>query len=140
MPGEVPPEFGPGGRSLFRAQGSALKFAGSAPAAGGDAHAPLRTFGPLAVTFRLALRTFGAAYLHGRSRGCGLRGDGAQQVIALPQEVAAAAQPETALPEDHASTAGLGGSRSLIVLQLGKVRRVAVGDELWRESHSSVKV
>lgn len=140
MPSEVPPEFGPGGRSLFRAQGSALKFAGSAPAAGGDAHASLRTFGPLAVTFRLALSTFGAAYLHGRSRGRGLRGDGAQQVIALPQEVATAAQPETALPEDHASAASLGGSRSLIVLQLGKVRCVAIGDELWRESHSSVKV
>lgn len=69
-----------------------------------------------------------------------MRGDGAQQVIALPQELATAAQPETAFPEDHASAAGLGGSRPLIVLQLGKMSRVAIGDELWRESDGSVRV
>lgn len=132
--------YRPGGRSLFRAQGSALKFTGSAPAAGSDAHASLCTFGPLAVTFWLALSTFGTAYRYGWCGGRGLWRDGAQKVIALPQEVATAAQPETAFPEDHASAAGLGGSRSLIVLQLGKMSRVSIGDELWRESDGSVRV
>lgn len=102
--------FGPGGWSLFRAQGSALKFAGSAPAAGGNAHAPLGTFGPLAVALRLALRAFGTSYLHGRCGGRGLRGNGAQQVIALPQEIPTAAKPKAAFTQDHASAAGFGGS------------------------------
>lgn len=129
----LPLDFKPGGWSLFWAQSSALQFAGPAPAAGGDAHASLGTLSPLSVAFRLALGPFGAAHLHDGSGGGGLWGDGTQQVIALAQEVVAAAQPETAFPQDHTSTSCLSGSGPLIVLQLWQVRRVTIRDELRQE-------
>lgn len=52
-------------------------------------------------------------------------------MIAFAQEVAGGgAQAEAALAQDHAGAGGLGGTGPLVVLQLGQVGRVAVGDEL----------
>lgn len=80
-----------------------LGAAAAAPAAGCDAHAALRcslavavsALQPLAV--RLALCAF-RPVVDAARRGAGgrLGGDGAQQVVPLPQEVAVCAQAEAA--------------------------------------------
>lgn len=52
-------------------------------------------------------------------------------MIALAQEVPSRrAQSEAAFAQDHAGAGGLGGAGPLVVLQLGEVGGVAVGDEL----------
>lgn len=103
-----------------------LGAAAAPPAVGGDAHAALRPPRPVAVSalqplaVRLALSAFGPAVDAAR-RGAGgwLRGDGAQQVLPLSQEVAVSAQAEASLTQHHARRAGLSGSRAVAVLQLG---------------------
>lgn len=52
-------------------------------------------------------------------------------MIAFAQEVSPGrSQPKAALAEDYAGAGGLGGTGSLVVLQLGQVGSVAVRDEL----------
>lgn len=81
----------------------------------------------------MAQRALSPTRLVGRA-GSGpsrLRGDGAKDVVAFAEEVSPrCSQPEAALTEDHASAGRLGGTRPLVVLQLGQVGSVAVGDEL----------
>lgn len=98
----------------------------------------MRRLQPLAV--RLALRAL-RPVMHAARRGAGrrLRGDGAQQVVPLPQEVAVCAQAEAAFAEHHASAAGLGRPRAVVVLQLGQVSCVALRDELSRGEFSLVR-
>lgn len=102
-----------------------LGAAAAAPAAGRDAHAALRCrlavavseLRPLAV--RLALRALRPAVDAARRRSRGrLRGDGAQQVVPLPQEVAVCAQTEAAFTQHHARAAGLGWAGAVVELQL----------------------
>lgn len=96
-----------------------LGAAAAAPAARRDAHAALRrsrAVGPLQplplqpLAVRLALRALWPD-VAAASRGAGRRlgGDGAQQVVPFPQEVAVCAQAEASLTQDHACGAGLGG-------------------------------
>lgn len=111
----------------FGAENAGLQLgaAAAAPAAGGDAHAALRgrlavavaELRPLAV--RLALRAFRPVVdaARGRSRGR-LGGDGTQQVVPLPQEVAVCAQTKAAFTQHHARAAGLGWTRAVGVLEL----------------------
>lgn len=70
-----------------------------------------------------------------------LRGDGAKDVIPFAEEVSSGgAQPEAALAEDHAGAGRLGGTRPLVVLQLGEVGGVAVRDELEETKDQSVSL
>lgn len=119
-----------------------LGAAAAAPAASRDAHATLRGSRAVAVSalhtlalqtlaVRLALRAFWFAVDVARWRAGGRLGrDGAQQVVTLPQEVAVCAQAEAAFTQHHARTAGLGGPRAVVVLQLGQMSCVALSDEL----------
>lgn len=115
-----------------------LGAAAAAPTAGCNAHAALccrlavavAELRPLAVG--LALRAFrpvvDAACRGSRGR---LRGDGAQQVVPLPQEVAVGAQTKAAFAQHHARAAGLGWARAVVVLQLRQVSCISFCDELW---------
>lgn len=114
-----------------------LGAAAAAPAAGCDAHAALccrlavavGKLQPLAVG--LALRAFrpvvDAACRGSRGR---LRGDGAQQVVPLPQEIAIGAQTKAAFAQHHARAAGLGWPGAVVVLQLRQVSCISFCDEL----------
>lgn len=128
-----------------------LGAAAAAPAARRDAHAALRrpravAVGPLQplplqpLAVRLALRALGPVVEVAR-RGAGgrLGGDGAQQVVPFPQEVAVGAQAEASLTQDHPRAAGLGGPRAVVVLQLGQMGRVPLCDELWRRGKFELK-
>lgn len=83
------------------------------------------------LAVRLALSTLGTHVDAARWRaGCRLRGDGAQQVVPLAQEVAVGAQTKAALAQHHAGAGGLCGPGAVVVLQLGQVGCVALRDEL----------
>lgn len=53
-------------------------------------------------------------------------------MVPLAQELGLAGQPEAAFPQRHARGV-LGGTRAVVVLQLGQVGRVPLGDELRDE-------
>lgn len=135
-------------RGLFRAEEPPAALPGApaaAPAPRGDTHAPLgrRPRSALPLHLALALRALGPSRLVGgnRARAPRLLGDGAKDVIAFAQEVAGGgAQAEAALAQDHAGAGGLGGTGPLVVLQLGQVGRVAVGDELEETTARSVRL
>lgn len=125
--------------TLFWAEQAAAALPGASaatPASSSDAHAPLggRDDAPLPLHLALALRALSPPWLAGRSRpACATRllGDGAKDVIAFAQELAPrSAQSEAPLAQDHASAGGFGWTRPLVVLQLGEVGGVAVGNEL----------
>ena len=97
---------------------------GAAPAAGRHAHA---TLSPL-LAVRLALRPLVPV-----AGPAGLGRDGAEQVVPGAQEVALAGQAEAALAQRHAGGRVAGRPRPVVVLELGQVGRVAVGDELRGE-------
>lgn len=97
------------------ASAALLRAPAAAPASRREAHAPLsrRCDHPLALCVTLAQRALGASRLVGGTGPCSPRllgGDGAEQVVALAEEVSAGrAQCEAALAEDHAGAGGLGG-------------------------------
>lgn len=125
----------------FGAENAGLQLGAAAatPAAGCDAHAALcrslavavNALQPLPVW--LALCAFWSV-VDAPCWGAGgrLGGDGAQQVVPLPQEVAVCAQAEAAFTEHHACAAGLGWPRAVVVLQLGQMSRISLCDELLR--------
>lgn len=85
----------------------------------------------LALAVRLALRAFRPDMDAARwGAGSRLGGDGAQQVVPLPQEVAVCAKAEAAFTQHHAGAAGLGWPRAVVELQLGQMSRVPLCDEL----------
>lgn len=94
---------------------------GSAPAASRHTHAALASL--LAV--RLALRP-----LVPEAGPTGLGRDGSEQVVPGAQEVALAGQAEAALAQRHAGGRVAGRPCPVVVLELGQVGRVAIGDEL----------
>lgn len=87
----------------------------------------MASFNPLPLALGLALRSLGLVVvgLGAAGAGAGLGGDGAEQVLPLPEEVRVSTQPEAALPEDHPGGA-LRGPRAKAVLQLGEMSRVSV--------------
>lgn len=120
--------------------------AAAAPAACRDAHAALRCslavalrgLQPLAVWLALcALRSVVDAASWGA--GSWLGGDGAQQVVPLPQEVAVCAQAKAALTQNHAGAAGLGWPRTVVVLQLWQMSCISLCDELLRGDFFIIK-
>lgn len=133
----------------FGAENAGLQLGAAAatPAAGCDAHAALRRSLAVAVNALqplpvwLALRALWSVVDAARwGAGGRLGGDGAQQVVPLPQEVAVRAQAEAAFAEHHACAAGLGWPRAVVVLQLGQMSRVSLCDELlrWAEQRQTV--
>ena len=105
---------------------------GAAPAAGRHAHAALS---PL-LAVRLALRPL----VRSGAGAAGLGRDGAEQVVPGAQEVALARQAEAALAQRHAGGRVAGWPRPVVVLELGQVGRVAVGDELRVRAAESTAV
>ena len=123
-----------------------LGAAAAAPAARRDAHAALgrslavavSTFQPLPfqpLAVWLALCALGSV-VDAACRGAGgwLWGDGAQQVVPLPQEVTVCTQTKAAFPQHHARAAWLCWSRTVVVLQLGQMSCISLWDELLRGS------
>lgn len=116
-----------------------LGAAAPAPAAGCDAHAALGCCLAVAVsrlqslTIWLALRALWSVVDVARwGAGGRLRGDGAQQVVPLPQEVTVCTQAEASFTKYHARAAGLGGARPVVVLQLWQMSCISFCDELLR--------